>query len=259
MCIGAFLCQKTAVFVALLLFVIFFALVATQSFGAEAPTHGILPGFQEDETRVGQAKIQTDVAEFPLSFIVNAGQADSDVRFMIRAGTHTVFFTPEEIVFAASEQTQGEDARNSVVRLRFDGANTNVEVRGTQPLAGVANFFLGNNPDNWRSNVPTYATITYPDLYPGIDLVYSGKQGRLKSEFVVAAGADPAAIVMEFGGSSGLYIRKDGALVIETTIGELIEDPPLIYQNVSIPRCRNFQRRPQRCHCHNPYCSPPDK
>jgi hypothetical protein len=62
--VGAFLRQKRAVFV-VLLFVVFFALAATQSFGAEAPTHSILPGFQEDESRVGQAKIQ--IARTPIS------------------------------------------------------------------------------------------------------------------------------------------------------------------------------------------------
>ena len=81
--VGVFLRQKTVVFVALLL-VVFFALVATQSFGAEAPTHGILPGFQEDESRIGQAKIQADIAEFALSFIANAGQADANVHFMVK-------------------------------------------------------------------------------------------------------------------------------------------------------------------------------
>jgi len=152
---------------------------------------------------------------------------------MIKAGAHTVFFTSEEIVFAASEQAQGEDAHSSAVRLRFDGANTNVEVQGTQPLVGVSNFFLGNDPDNWQSNVPTYATITYHDLYPGIDLVYSGKQGRLKSEFVVVPGAEPTTITMNYSGASSMYLRDDGALVLQTPIGELIEEAPYIYQMIN--------------------------
>lgn len=59
MCVGVFLRRKAAV-VVVLLFVVFFALAATQSFGTEALIHSILPGFREDENRVGQAKIQED-------------------------------------------------------------------------------------------------------------------------------------------------------------------------------------------------------
>ena len=118
MCVGAFLHQKTVV-VVVLLFVGFFALVATQSFGAEAPTHGILPGFQEDESQIGQAKIQIDMAELPIRFIANAGQADENVRFMVKAGKQTIFFTPQEAVFAAIEGAEGEVPRSSVVHLNL--------------------------------------------------------------------------------------------------------------------------------------------
>ena len=103
--VGVFLRQKTAVFV-VLLFVVFFALAATQSFGAGGPIHSILPGFQEDESQVGQAEIQANIAELPLSFIVNTGK-------------HTIFFTPQEIVFATSEQIEDGVSLSSVVRLNL--------------------------------------------------------------------------------------------------------------------------------------------
>jgi len=139
-------------------------------------------------------------------------------------------------VFAASEGTEDKFTRSSVVRLQFAGANREVTVEGEEPLPGAANFFLGNDPQQWQTNVPTYAAIIYHDLYPGIDLIYSGKQGRLKSEFVVAAGADPTAITMEYSGASSMSVRDDGALVLETPIGKLIEAPPHIYQMVDDER-----------------------
>jgi len=112
--VGVFLRQKTAVFVALL-FVVLFALTVTQSFGAESPSYSILPGFREDESRVGQAKIQVDIAQLPLSFISNVGQADANVRFMVKTGAQTIFFTPEEVVSTASGKAEDEVTRNLVV------------------------------------------------------------------------------------------------------------------------------------------------
>jgi len=118
MFVGVFLRQKTAVFVALL-FVGFFALTVTQSLGAESPTNGVLPGFQEDESRVGQGKIQSHIAELPLSFIANADQADADVRFVIRAGKQTIFFTPNDVVFAAGGEAKYELLDSLVVRFSY--------------------------------------------------------------------------------------------------------------------------------------------
>jgi hypothetical protein len=176
------------------------------------------------------------MAELPLSFIANAGQADATVRFMVKAGKQAIFFTSQEVVFAASEQTEDELTRSSVVRLRFTGANGELKVEGEKPLPGVANFFLGSDPGGWRTGVSTYAAVTYQDLYPGIDLIYSGKQGRLKSEFVVAADTDPTVITMSYSGASSMYLREDGALVLETPTGKLVEAPPLIYQVIDEER-----------------------
>ena len=219
-----------------LFLVVVLTLAAMQTLAAGSPMQDMLPGLQEDDGRMGQANIQMDIAELPLSFIANAGQADTNVRFMVKAGEQTIFFTPQEIVFAASEHTEDEVPRSSVVRLRFAGANGEVEVEGEKPLPGVANFFLGNDPDKWKANVPTYAVITYHYLYSGIDLIYSGKQGRLKSEFVVAPSVDPTAITMVYSGASQMYVREDGALVLETPIGELVEEAPVIYQMIDEER-----------------------
>ncbi len=120
----------------------------------------------------------------------------------------------------------------SVIRLTFDGANPQPTLEGLAPLPGGVNFFLGDDPAQWQNNLPTYEGIVYRDLYPGIDLVYRGTEGRLKSEFVVAPGADPGQIRLRYEGADNLSIRDDGALVIHTSGGELVEAPLLLYQEI---------------------------
>ena len=184
-----------AVPIPFLMFVLLLVLPGAHALGG---TGGCVVTLNSDEIEssvpfvgeVQKGEVQTNVAELPLSFIANAGQVNANVRFMVKAGKRTIFFAPQEIVFAASEQMEDELTRNSVVRLRFAGANEEVKVEGEKPLSGVANFFLGNDPERWHANVRPYAAITYYDLYPGMDLVYRGKQRRLKREFVVATGAD---------------------------------------------------------------------
>jgi hypothetical protein len=89
---------------------------------------------------------------------------------------------------------------DSVLRMRLIGANTMAAVTGAEELPGKSNYFIGNDPKKWRTNVPTYAQVKYRDVYPGIDLVYYGNQGgQLEYDFVVAPGADPSAIKLDVG------------------------------------------------------------
>ena len=87
---------------------------------------------------------------------------------------------------------------NAVIRLRLVGAKPDAEVTGREELPGKVNYFIGNDPKKWRTNVPTYAKVRYQDVYPGVDLEYYGNQGgQLEYDFIVAPGADPGAITLD--------------------------------------------------------------
>ena len=62
--------------------------------------------------------------------------------------------------------------------MKLVGANPNPEVAGEAELPGKSNYFLGNDPAKWRTNVPTYAKVRYQDVYASIDLVYLSAYGR---------------------------------------------------------------------------------
>ncbi|HEV2177809.1 MAG TPA: hypothetical protein VGW33_11520 [Terriglobia bacterium] len=84
----------------------------------------------------------------------------------------------------------GEGARTpAVLHMQLVGANPQAKVEGTDELPGKSNYFIGNDPKKWRTNVPTYAKVRYQGVYPGVDLVYYGNQGQLEYDFVVAPGA----------------------------------------------------------------------
>jgi len=75
----------------------------------------------------------------------------------------------------------------SVIRMRLVGANASAAVTGADELPGKSNYFIGNDPKKWRTNVPNYAKVEYQSVYPGVDLVYYGNQGgQLEYDFVVA-------------------------------------------------------------------------
>ena len=120
----------------------------------------------------------------PLFFIANHGQAPPAVRFMAKGSGLTAYFSPGEAVFRVAGRS---------VRMQFEGANPSPRVEGMERLPGHANFLIGPQKD-WRPDVPLYGAVVYRDLYPGVDIIYGGEGRDLKSEFVVAPGADPSRI-----------------------------------------------------------------
>lgn len=169
----------------------------------------------------------------PLRFMPNAGQIqEQSVRFSVKNDDHAIFFTPSEVVFSFARPVKDDDATSDVLRLDFVGANPTPEIEGLSQLPGAINIFRGNAPAQWQVGVPTYETIAYRQLYPGIDLVYSGETGALKSEFIVSPQANPARIRLAYTGARELNLRDDGALVLITAHGELVEAAPVVYQEI---------------------------
>jgi hypothetical protein len=157
----------------------------------------------------------------PLFFIANHGQAPSEVRFMAQGSGLTAFFSPGEGLFRVGDAS---------VRVQFEGGSLSVEVEGIEPLPGQANFLTGE-ADQWRLGVPLYGGVRYRQLYPGIDMVYGANGRNLKSEFVVAPGADPAQIRVRYVSSGEVRIGERGELVIPLNGQELREQAPVIFQD----------------------------
>jgi hypothetical protein len=162
--------------------------------------------------------------QIPLTFTANRGQVHDSVRFTAKGCGLTAYFTPAEVVI---------NLLSTTVRMRYLGANVSPAVEGLDLQDGHANYFLGADPSLWRTNVPLYGRIVYKDLYPGIDMLYSSHARLLKSEFIVAPGADPSAIRIAYTGAESVRIDEDGSLVLTTADGELREQDPEIYQDGS--------------------------
>jgi hypothetical protein len=156
----------------------------------------------------------------PLIFLPNQGQAPREVRFFVRGSRATGYFLPGEAVFRVPGAT---------LRIHFDGADPGSVVEGRERLSATANFLIGTEQE-WHVGVPLYSGIVYRGLYPGIDLTYGASGRNLKSEFMVAPGADPSRIRMRYQGAGTLSLAPDGALIIPVGEAELREQAPRIYQ-----------------------------
>ena len=93
-------------------------------------------------------------------------------------------------------------------------------------MPAATNYFIGRR-DQWHTAIPNYSRIRYRNVYPGIDAVYYGNENRLEYDFVVAPGADPRAIRLQFSGADRIAITAQGDLSVEAGGQPIVQKKPV--------------------------------
>jgi hypothetical protein len=176
-----------------------------------------------------------NLAQKQLAFVQNNGQWNDNVLFRTSCGNATLWITKEGVVYQFARQVgqnrsdspAGEVGKESIEQMvltaKFAGANSNVEINGEGLLEYKCNYFVGNDPAKWRTNVPSYSAILIKGVYPGIDLRYADVgNGQPEYEFVLAPGADFSQIKVEYSGILGSSVDSDGRVILRTTWGDMV-------------------------------------
>jgi Bacterial Ig-like domain (group 3)/MBG domain (YGX type)/Beta-propeller repeat len=173
--------------------------------------------------------------KLPLSFEPNRGQTSNEVQWLARGPEYTLYLAGHDAVLEMNAIIPTKNAAaqpkisESGLRMNLLGANRALSASGEEPLPGKANYFTGKDPSKWQRDVPMYGKVRLGQVYPGIDLVYYGRQGRLEYDFVVAPGADASAIRMSFDGAKA-KLAANGDLVLPAAGTEIRFDKPVVYQ-----------------------------
>jgi hypothetical protein len=195
---------------------------------------GLSPGrANETPRRAATASTARAFAHLPLSFEQNEGQTDPRVRFLAHGQGYGLFLTADGAVLTLQRipvRPHSGSYRQAVVRLTWVGANPKVVVTGENKLPGKSNYFIGNDPRRWHTDVPAYAHVRYQSLYPGVNAVYYGRQGQLENDYIVAPGADPRQIRIRIVGAQKVKLNAAGGLVLETKTGKVELRHPVAYQ-----------------------------
>jgi len=177
----------------------------------------------------------------PLNFEENRGQTDPRVKFLSRGNGYSLFLTSTDAVLKLREpsrrQTRSrERPRFSAIRIRLKAANPAPVIAGVGALTGKSNYYIGRDPKRWHTDIPTFAGVRLGNIYPGVDLVYRGEQGRLEYDLEVSPNADPARIKFQIQGARKVILNKAHEIVISTAAGDVIQHAPLIYQTIADQR-----------------------
>ena len=160
-------------------------------------------------------------ASHPLVFEANRGQADAQVQFVARGAGYTAFLTSSETVLRLGA--------HATVRVKPVAANRCADP-GRRGTSGRRQLLPPRAVDGDQR--ATYRGVRYVDIYPGIDLVYYGRQGQLEYDFIVAPGADPDRIGLDIEGAERVELDTEGALVMHMAGGDIRQPRPFAYQQI---------------------------
>jgi hypothetical protein len=166
------------------------------------------------------SRAQTALAGLPLRFEANQGQFGPAVRYAAHAGGYDLLLTKRGPTLALP---------GSRVDLSLVRSNPSPEIEALDPMRAHTDYFVGKRPD-WHTHIANYERVRYREVYPGIDMVYYGRQNQLEYDFVLQPGADPAAIRLQFRGARHLAITPEGDVAFDTAGGRMVQKLPVIYQ-----------------------------
>ncbi len=207
------------------------------------------------------ARIQASYAALPLAFEANQGQADPQIKYVARGNGYKLSLTSSKAIMSLPARKRMSEVRDmmmnkrrgaagvramlkkraqtsphgssatAAVEMNLLGANPHTQLVAEDLQPDKVNYFLGNDPSKWHSNIPLYGQVSYRNIYPGVDLAFHGAGKQLEFDYLVSPGANPAAIALSFQGADNLHTDHAGNLVLATSAGSIQLNKPVAYQS----------------------------
>ncbi len=180
------------------------------------------------------------------AFIENKGQWESAILFKAKFSGGNLWVQQNKFVFHLQDFSRLHEIHNNpidnkveaivkqaAVHLNFNGSNEVTQIEKINPTKSYYNYFIGNDKSRWTSNVYGYSEAIMKEFYTGIDLKLIEDREQLKYEFHVQPNIDPTVINFSYFGQEKVKIDSKGNLIIETKLGNIIEQKPYAYQVVN--------------------------
>lgn len=178
-------------------------------------------------------------------YVENKGQWDDRVLYRADFGLVALFVEHGRLSFSKwadevpervhdAQQEGPEVMDNLVLRghawyLWFEGADPAAHLERSGMAGSYFNYFLGNDPRRWASEVRHFDEVRYRGLWPGVDLRLYDQQGMFKYDVELQSAADVGQVHFRYEGLDNLRIGPKGELVLTTSVGEVSEMAPVAW------------------------------
>ena len=179
------------------------------------------------------------ISQTKARFVKNEGQWEDYIKFKIELPNGVMKITEAGFEYHFIQNNSSHPFSNkeklrietkiAKTFVRFLGLNKNLSFEGLQKADEKINFFIGNNPRRWKSEVSVYDEILIKNLYDGISMRLFTYGNSIKYEYLVDAEADYHQIRLAYSEPEQLKIQE-GNLYITTQVGIIKELKPYSYQ-----------------------------
>ncbi len=187
----------------------------------------------------------------PIEFIKNEGQWDYPFLYKAILSSGDIFIEKNKITYFLADAKNSEILEKAhhgevkgnqlldyhVYKMNFIGSNQNVTIKESKIQSHYYNYFLGNDPKMWKSNIKPAHNVDYTNLYQGINLHLYSQNNTLKYDLIVAPNADITQVKFEYEGVDQIKI-KNNCLEIKTSIGTNREMAPEAFQLINGERIK---------------------
>lgn len=191
-----------------------------------------------------QSHAQEIAHEHPKHYalVENKGQWDEKVLFRSRSQGNNIWVQQHGFIYDIRDyspmwRAHMGKSRDSVTEIKglvagahFINSNEVSEIIKEKPLGYYYNYFIGNDSTRWASDVKSFREVTLKNFYNGIDLKIFDTPEKFKYELWCSPGSPVQDIQIDMVNFDRVSINKNGDLVLQTKLGEIIEQKPIAYQ-----------------------------
>ena len=118
------------------------------------------------------------------------------------------------------------------LEMTFTNANPSATITPSEQQTYYENYYTTGDANHGITNVRTYNTITYQNIYPHIDLILKAGNKSLEYSFLVHPGGNVADIQIEWKGTDSIKDLENGGIEyqIPGMGASLRETAPITYQ-----------------------------
>ncbi len=176
-------------------------------------------------------------------YVENKGQWNDKVLFRADFGVTAIFAESDRLTFSkwaddvpekVHEIQHGSDPAATVLSghawyMHFNGAQPTVQVDRIGASKDYFNYFIGNDPAKWASEVKHYQDVRYRDLWPGVDLRLYDQEGAFKYDLELDRAGLVDQVKFTYEGLLALNTNAEGQLQLTTSVGDLYESVPIAW------------------------------
>ncbi|MBL7765805.1 MAG: PKD domain-containing protein [Chitinophagaceae bacterium] len=198
----------------------------------------------------------------PVEYIQNQGQWDAPFEYKGVTARGDIYLRKNGFTILMADRDNHEKLENvhhgrtkevqslkyHAYQMNFLNALPNPVLKASKFQKHYYNYFLGNNPSNWKSKIHPAHNVDYTELYPHVDAHIYSESANVKYDLILHPGANVQDIQIEYKGIDGIRIDNK-KLVIKTSLGEQVEMAPYAYQFIQGERKEvtcNYQLKDQK-------------